>query len=226
MARQLQAIGGLAVKILLAGQFYSVAFGFVVHQRAVEIRFVRDTLQVFGGHGLYVLVFRERIDDPSASLTVIDADDFLALDGNFRVHLLGALELHDERAPHARREGDVYLRLLGWTIATALLALAFAVIYYWAPDLKTRCWHWLTPGGAIGIVAWLLASLGLRIYLHYYNSYSVTYGSLGAAMILLMWLYITGFSFLIGGEINAQIEHAAAVRGHPEAKAPGEKKAA
>jgi membrane protein len=49
-------------------------------------------------------------------------------------------------------------RLLGWSLASALLALLFAVIYYWAPDLKTRRWHWLTPGGAVGIVGWLLAS--------------------------------------------------------------------
>lgn len=51
------------------------------------------------------------------------------------------------------------------------------------------------------------------------------YGSLGAAMILLMWFWVTGLAFLAGGEINAEIEHAAAKRGHPEAKAPGQKAA-
>ncbi|HEY3627499.1 MAG TPA: YihY/virulence factor BrkB family protein [Terracidiphilus sp.] len=101
-------------------------------------------------------------------------------------------------------------RVVGWTVATALLALAFAVVYYWAPDLKTRCWHWLTPGAAIGIVAWLLASLGLRVYLHFFNSYSVTYGSLGAVIILLTWFYITGLMLLVGAEVNSEIEGAAA----------------
>jgi membrane protein len=101
-------------------------------------------------------------------------------------------------------------RIAGWTAATALLALTFAVVYYWAPDLKTRCWHWLTPGGAIGIVAWLLASLGFRAYLYFFNSYSVTYGSLGAVIILLMWFYITGLMLLVGAEINSEIECAAA----------------
>jgi membrane protein len=104
----------------------------------------------------------------------------------------------------------VAARLLGWTLATALLALSFAVIYYWAPDVKTRCWHWLTPGGAIGILGWLLASLGLRVYLHFFNSFSVTYGSLGAVIILLTWFYITGLMLLIGAEINSEIEAAAA----------------
>jgi len=101
-------------------------------------------------------------------------------------------------------------RIAGWTLATALLALTFAVVYYWAPDLKTRCWHWLTPGGAIGILAWLLASLGFRAYLYFFNSYSVTYGSLGAVIILLMWFYITGLMLLVGAEINSEIECAAA----------------
>jgi membrane protein len=110
--------------------------------------------------------------------------------------------------------------------AIALITLAFSLIYYFGPDLREQHWYWITPGSVIGVLLWIAASAGFRVYLHFFNSYSKTYGSLGAAMILLMWLYITGFAFLIGGEINAQIEHAAARRGHPEAKAPGEKKAA
>jgi membrane protein len=100
--------------------------------------------------------------------------------------------------------------VIGWFVATVLLALAFAVIYYWAPNVKTRCWHWLTPGGAIGIAGWLLCSLGLRIYLHYFPSFSLTYGSLGAVIILLSWFYITGLMLLLGAEINSEIEGAAA----------------
>jgi membrane protein len=113
-------------------------------------------------------------------------------------------------------------------IAVGLLFVifSFSLIYYYSPDLKEQHWYWITPGALIGVLLWVAASFGFRLYLQFFNSYSKTYGSLGAAMILLMWLYITGFSFLIGGEINAQIEHAAAIAGHPEAKAPGEKKAA
>lgn len=104
------------------------------------------------------------------------------------------------------------IRLASWTIASVLLALTFAFLYYWAPDCKTRRWHWLTPGGTIGIAGWLLASLGFRIYLHFFNNYTVTYGSLGAVIILLMWFYITGLMLLLGAEINSQIEAAAAER--------------
>ena len=101
-------------------------------------------------------------------------------------------------------------RFLSWSMATALLALTFAVIYYWAPDVRNRRWHWLTPGCAIGILGWLIASLGLRVYIHFFNNFSITYGSLGAVIILLTWFYITGLMLLLGAEINSEIEAAAA----------------
>jgi membrane protein len=101
-------------------------------------------------------------------------------------------------------------RSLGWVVVTALVTLFFAVIYYWAPDVKKNCWRWLTPGSAIGILVWILASIGFRVYLHFFNNFSVTYGSLGAVIILLTWFYITGLTLLLGAEINSQIEAAAA----------------
>jgi membrane protein len=121
------------------------------------------------------------------------------------------VRLAEQRVPEVllRTAAIVALRLTSWTIATALLALTFAVLYYWAPDCKKRRWHWLTPGGAVGIAGWLLASFALRVYLHFFNNYSVTYGSLGAVIILLTWFYLTGLMLLIGAEINSQTEAAA-----------------
>jgi membrane protein len=97
-------------------------------------------------------------------------------------------------------------RVAGEIIALAFLVLSFAVLYYWAPGWKRRRWHWLTPGGTLGILGWLAASFGLRAYLHFFNSYSLTYGSLGAVIILLTWFYITGLMLLVGAEINSEIE--------------------
>jgi membrane protein len=120
--------------------------------------------------------------------------------------------------------------VLGWRVLQGILAvafvlLAFAIIYYFAPDVEERHWYWITPGSVVGVALWLATSLALRVYLHFFNTYSKTYGSLGAVIILMLWFYVTGFSFLIGGEANSVIEHAAAEHGHPEAKAPGQKAA-
>lgn len=104
----------------------------------------------------------------------------------------------------------VATRCLGWLIVMGLITLFFAVIYYWAPNVKKNCWRWLTPGSAVGILVWILASIGFRVYLYFFNNFSVTYGSLGAVIILLMWFYITGLTLLLGAEINSQIEAAAA----------------
>ncbi|WP_433984677.1 YhjD/YihY/BrkB family envelope integrity protein [Tunturiibacter empetritectus] len=101
---------------------------------------------------------------------------------------------------------------LAGCFAAVLLSIFFAVIYYFAPDVKRSQWHWLTPGAAIGIVGWALASIGLRLYVHLFNNYSVTYGSLGAVIILLTWFYLTGLMLLLGAEINSEIEAAAAAK--------------
>lgn len=124
-----------------------------------------------------------------------------------------------------REAAIVSWRVLQFLVAIAFVIFSFSLIYYFAPDVEEQHWYWITPGSLLGVLLWIAASFGFRAYLHFFNTYSKTYGSLGAVMILLMWLYVTGFAFLMGGEINAQIEHAAARHGHPEAKAPGEKKA-
>ncbi|KAA6465043.1 YihY/virulence factor BrkB family protein [Acidobacteria bacterium AB60] len=120
---------------------------------------------------------------------------------------------------YLRDPAVVLISLVGWTIATAFLALSFAVVYYWAPDVRRRRWRWLSPGSAIGLGGWLLSSVGFRVYLHFFNSYTVTYGSLGAVIILLMWFYITGLMLLVGAEINSEIEAAAVESLSPPAPA-------
>ncbi|HXR99848.1 MAG TPA: YihY/virulence factor BrkB family protein [Pyrinomonadaceae bacterium] len=114
-------------------------------------------------------------------------------------------------------------KIIQWPVVLACMTFAFALIYYLAPDFREQAWQWLTPGAVIGVVLWLLVSLAFRIYLHYFNSYSATYGSLGAVIILMLWLYLTGAAVLIGGEVNSEIENAAAKQGDPEAKEKGEK---
>ena len=113
------------------------------------------------------------------------------------------------------------IRLSGWVGAGCLLALSFAVTYFWAPDWRQRHWRFFSPGTVVGIMGWLIISLGFRIYLHFFNSYTLTYGSLGAVIILLMWFYISGFMLLLGAEIDSRIDDAAAQARFASIKARG-----
>ena len=127
----------------------------------------------------------------------------------FGATFVAALAHQDIRFPLLAIAVAIAARITGWSAAIALLALSFALIYYWAPDPKYRRFQLVTPGSVFGILGWLVASLGLRIYLHYFNNFTVTYGSLGAVIILLTWFYITGLMILLGAEINSEIEAAA-----------------
>lgn len=105
------------------------------------------------------------------------------------------------------RTFELAWKVLQWPVSFAAMFLSFSIVYYVAPDVEERRWYWVTPGAVAGVALWLIVSLGLRIYLHFFNSYSATYGSLGAVVILMLWLYVTGFAILIGGELNFVIEN-------------------
>lgn len=96
--------------------------------------------------------------------------------------------------------------ILRWPAALAFLLFAFNFIYIYAPNLRRRRWHNLMPGTVIGVFLWLFASLGFKLYLSHFNNYSATYGSIGAVITLLMWLYVSAAAILIGAEINSELE--------------------
>ena len=125
---------------------------------------------------------------------------FMVLVGSYFVGWLGAgLRLHPSVV--------LVWKSIQWPAAIFFVALSCSLIYRYGPDLKEhRRWHWFTPGAAFGAFIWLVASFGFRMYLHFFDAYSVSYGSLGALMILLVWLYASGLACLIGAEINAEIE--------------------
>jgi membrane protein len=97
-------------------------------------------------------------------------------------------------------------KVLQWPIAWLFVVLSYALIYSYGPNADFRRWYWITPGSAFGALLWLAASAGFRIYLNFYNTYPAIYGSVGAMVILIVWLYVAGLTFLVGGEINANIE--------------------
>jgi membrane protein len=138
------------------------------------------------------------------SMLIIIAS-LMVLAGGFLAEFLG------------REIGWSAIIIAGWKglqfiMSIAFVLLAYAGVFYFAPDLKTRQWHWITPGSVTGVALWLAASGGLRLYLHFITSYSTSYGSVGAVIILLLWFHVTGLAFLIGAEVNSVIGHAADLR--------------
>jgi hypothetical protein len=106
-------------------------------------------------------------------------------------------------------------------VVVLLSSIGVAFIYYLAPAVEQK-FRWVTPGSALAVVLWLAMSAGLRWYVMHFADYNATYGSLGGAILLMLWLYFSGVALLVGGEVNAVIEHAAAARGAADAKAEGE----
>ena len=107
--------------------------------------------------------------------------------------------------------------ILRWPVIVTLLIVTMAVIYYVAPDVEQE-WKWITPGSMMAMTAWIVTSLGFSYYVTNFGSYNKIYGSIGTVIVLLTWMYLLGFFILLGGHINAAIEHAAR-----SGKDPGEK---
>lgn len=111
---------------------------------------------------------------------------------------------------------EYVLKALEWVVILALLLLAFALLYNFGPNHDVFQWKWITPGAVIGVLLWIVLSGGFRIYLHYFDSYAATYGSLGAVIILLLWLYLTALVILIGGAVNAIFDERSGIKKEAE----------
>lgn len=105
---------------------------------------------------------------------------------------------------------------------TILLVMLFAceMIFNVVPDFGKFRWVWITPGSIVAIILWILFTSGFRLYLEHFNNYNRTYGSLGAVIILMLWLYLTAVAVLIGGTINAMLEKDTADRAEPNETGP------
>ncbi len=99
-------------------------------------------------------------------------------------------------------------RIARWPGAFASALLAFSFIYYVTPDVHQRGFRWVLPGALVGVAVWLAASAAFSTYLANFKSFNVTYGSFAAAIILLVWLWLTNVALLFGAEVNAEIERA------------------
>ena len=100
------------------------------------------------------------------------------------------------------------LHAMRWPVLAIIMALSLALVYRYGPDRKDAHWRWVSIGSLAGTFLWLAGSTGFSWYVSAFNSYDKVYGSFGAVVILLYWLWLTAFAALMGAELDRQIQTA------------------
>ncbi|NVI99802.1 YihY/virulence factor BrkB family protein [Myxococcus sp. AM009] len=184
-------------KLLTAGlviTLWSASRGVNALRTALNLAYdVSETRPLWKTQGLAMLVTL------MGSLLIPLSFAVFLLGGRLGLWLAGKLQLVD--AFH------LVWSWLRWPFTASLVMLVLASCYYLLPDVKQR-FKYITPGSVLGTGLWLTSTWGFTQYVEHFGKYNVTYGSIGGVMVLLLWLYLSGLIFIVGGEINAILEHA------------------
>lgn len=109
----------------------------------------------------------------------------------------------------AKGVGEVFkwvALIVEWPILAVVIMALLGLLYRYAPDRRPPKWRWVTPGAIVGTVLWIVGSILFSVYVANFANYNATYGSLGAVVVLLTWLYLSAFVVVLGAEINAEAE--------------------
>jgi len=96
--------------------------------------------------------------------------------------------------------------IVKWPVIVLIVMTMLAILYYGAPNVRHPGFRWITPGGILAVLLWILASAGFAAYVANFGSYNATYGSLAGVIVFLIWLWISNVAVLLGAEMNAEIE--------------------
>lgn len=125
--------------------------------------------------------------------------------------------------PLARSLGEplgTLITLLRLPVAALFMMFLWALMYWILPDVEQKKFKFITPGSVTGVIVWTIASWGFSVYVRNFGHYEATYGALGGIIVMLLWMWISAQVLVVGGVINAIIEHKS-----PEGKRPGAKSA-
>jgi membrane protein len=174
------ALNGASGAFAAAGRALNVVYG-VAEDRG----FVRRKLTDVGVTLVVILLFA----------IVLVA---LFLGGQIADDLLGKIGLGST--------GKTVWSIVRWPVALVAAMVGYALVYAFSPNIVPRKFRWITPGAALGVVLWIVLSLGFAIYIKNFSTYGAAYGAFGAAIVLLLWLYLSANAFLFGAEVNAELE--------------------
>jgi membrane protein len=192
-ALQSKGTAATALVISVAVALYGTTGALEAARRALNVVFDVD-----GGRSF---LRRKAIDVASTFvlMALVLASLLLAfVGGRFAEDLLGFIGLGSTAARA--------WNLARWPGAVAIAMLVFAFVYYVTPDVQRRSFRWVTPGAAVGVLLWLLASFGLSAYVSKVVDVGAVYGTFAGAILLVAWLWLTNVALLLGAELNAEIE--------------------
>jgi len=132
---------------------------------------------------------------------------------------ISAMSLVEDLLPALGGVAHFLLQLLSFVLAAGIVIVMLAVIYRYAPNRPDAKWAWVSPGSILATIVWALATVGFGFYVSNFGSYNATYGALGAVIVFLTWLYLTGYIILLGAEMNAVLEQEVATA--PQANQAG-----
>jgi membrane protein len=151
---------------------------------------------------------RRKLTDIAATLVVILLFAIvlvaLFLGGQIAHDLFGKIGLGDTAAS--------IWSFARWPVALVAAMLAYGIVYRVAPDIRPPRVRWITPGAVVGVVLWIVLSTAFAIYVRNFSTYGAAYGAFGAAIVLLLWLYLSANVFLFGAELNAEVQRSASSR--------------
>lgn len=122
------------------------------------------------------------------------------------IFAISAMTAMDSWLPFSSPAVHLLLRILFWMGAAAIVSVLIATLYRYGPSRPNPRWVWLTPGSILATLLWIAASLGFGIYVSNFGNYNATYGSLGAIIVFLTWLYLSAYIILMSAELNAETE--------------------
>jgi membrane protein len=116
---------------------------------------------------------------------------------------------------------DVW-QIAKWPVLLLVVSFMFALLYWGAPNVKHPRFHWVSPGGLLAVIGWIIGSAAFAFYVANFGSYNKTYGALGGVIIFLIWLWLSNIMVLLGAEFNAEMERGRAIEAgmRPEDKEP------
>src|SRR3954469_5699266 len=120
--------------------------------------------------------------------------------------------------------GDKFVKvwdIAKWPVLLIIVSFMFALLYWASPNAKQPGFRWVSPGGIVGVLLWVVASVAFAFYVANFGSYNKTYGALAGVIIFLIWLWISNLALLLGAEFNAELDRGKRIeQGHPPDREP------